>query len=196
MSLLRYLWYQFSFFYRLMLGKIIGVSYIVNYLRNPNPVLNTKLLRAFGATVGERTVVKRSIYLDNVYEDVDSANNFSHLVIGSNCYIGDCTYVDLAGKVVVGDNVVISGSVSLVTHADCNRSKVLNEVFPRQSEGIIIRDGSWIGFGATILNGVTIGENSAIGAASLMRGDAESFSLYAGIPAVKIRSIHCKNDEA
>jgi len=72
------------------MGKTFGISYIVRYLRNPDPLISVKLLRAFGARIGERTTVKRTIYLDNVYRDKNSTGDFSHLKIGENCYVGDC----------------------------------------------------------------------------------------------------------
>ena len=50
-----------KFYYCLFLGKIFGISYIIRYLRNPDPLLNVKLLRSFGASIGEKTVIKRLI---------------------------------------------------------------------------------------------------------------------------------------
>ena len=49
-----------------------GISFLVRYLRNPNPRLTVRLLRAFGARVGNRTTFKRSLILDNTYEDENS----------------------------------------------------------------------------------------------------------------------------
>lgn len=178
-----------KFYYHLLAGKIFGISYIVGYLRNPDPLISVRLLRAFGARIGEGTTIKRSIYLDNTYEDESSAGDFSHLEIGRNCYIGDCTYLDLANKVSIKDNVVISGGVSFVTHADCNRSKYLEKVYPRTCKKIVVEDGVWIAFRVTVLNGVTIGENAVITAHSLVQKDAEKYCLYGGIPAKKLKSL-------
>jgi acetyltransferase-like isoleucine patch superfamily enzyme len=174
----------------LLKGKVFGISCIVRYLKNPNPLITVRLLQAFGAKIGEKTTIKRSISLDNVYEDKDSTNDFSHLKIGSNCYIGDCTYFDLANEIVIGNNTVISGGVSFVTHADCNRSKCLGKVFPRICERIIVEEGAWIAFKVTILNGVTVGENSVVAAHSLVKEDIEKHCVYAGIPAQKMRNIN------
>ena len=176
------------FYYYLLLGKLFGISYIVKYLRNPDPLISVHLLRVFGAKIGKATNIKRTIFLDNVYEDENSTGNLSHLTIGNNCYIGDCVYIDLANEVIIGNNVVISGNVSFITHADCNRSKYLNEIFPRTCDKIIAQDGAWIGFGATILNGVTIGKNSLVAAKSLVKEDVQEYSMYAGIPAKKCKS--------
>jgi len=171
------------------MGKVFGISYIIGYLRNPDPLITIKLLRAFGAKIGKRTTIKRSIFLDNVYHDQNSSGDFSHLKIGNNCYIGDCTYFDLADEVIIKNNVVISGEVSFVTHADCNRSNYLEKIFPRKYGRIMVEDGAWIAFKSTILDGVTIGENSIVAAHSLVKEDIEKCSLYAGVPARKIRSL-------
>lgn len=178
-----------KFYFHLLMGKIFGISYVIGYLRNPDPLVSVKLLRAFGAKVGERTTVKRSIYLDNVYEDKNSTGDFSHLKIGKNCYIGDSTCFDLANEIIVGDDVVISDGVSFVTHADCNRSQYLEKIFPRTCEKIVVQDGVWIGFKSAILNGVTIGKNSVVAAYSLVKKDVEKYYLYGGVPAQKLRSL-------
>ena len=178
-----------NFYFHLLMGKVFGITYVVRYLRNPHPSITIKLLKTFGAEIGERTTVKRSIYLDNVYEDQNSVGDFSHLKIGCNCYIGDCTYFDLANEVIIKNNVVISGEVSFVTHADCNRSNYLEQIFPRTCGRIVVEEGVWIAFKSTILNRVMIGKNSVVAAHSLVKEDIEEYSVYAGVPANKIRSL-------
>jgi len=171
------------------LGKVLGLNAVVRYLRNPDPAVTVPLLRAFGATIGAGTTFKRSLFIDNAYEDLDSAGDFSHIVIGENCFVGDCVYFDLANRIVFEDNVVISGHVGFVTHADCNRSEYLATLFPRKSLPIKIEKGAWIGLGAKVLPGVTVGRNSVVAAGSLLRSDAGPNSLYAGLPAVKIKAL-------
>lgn len=178
-----------KFYMHLLMGKVFGISYIVRYLRNPDPSIAVILLRAFGAKVGKETTLKKTIYFDNVYEDQNSTGDFSHLEIGNNCYIGDCTYFDLANEIIIGNNVVISGGVSFVTHSDCNRSKYLDKIFPRTCERIVVEDGVWIAFKSTVLEGVKIGENSVIAAHSLVKMDAKEYCMHAGVPAQKVKSI-------
>lgn len=50
-------------------------------------------------------------------------------------------------------------------------------------------DNVWIGGGASILPGVTIGDNCVIGAGSVVTKDVESNTIVAGNPARFIRSI-------
>lgn len=178
------------------LGKIFTISYVVRYLRNPNPRITTKLLRAFNAQIGDNTTIKRSLIVDNVYEDENSTGNLSYLSIGKNCYIGDSLFIDLSNKIIIENNVVISAKVSLITHADCNRSEYLAEKFPRQCQPIYIKKGAWIGFNATILSGVTVEENSVVGANSLLNRNSESKTVFAGLPAKRIKKLENFTEES
>lgn len=180
---------RLEFFLVSTAGKWLGISWIVRYLRNPNPRLTVKLLRKFGAIVGDGTTIKRSIIIDNAYEDMTSRGDFSGLIIGNNCYIGDDVYMDLADSIFIEDNVVISARVAFITHADCNRSEYLSEKYPRQQGGIRIESGSWIGFNAVILHGVTVGENSLVAACSLVDNNVDGHALYSGVPAKKAKEI-------
>jgi acetyltransferase-like isoleucine patch superfamily enzyme len=172
-----------------LLVQTQGVSGAVRYLRNPNPDYSADLLRSFGAEVGNGTTIKRSLQLDNISRDKNSVGDFQHLSIGRNCYVGDGVYFDLANKVVLGNDAILSGHVSIVTHADCNRSAFLADRFPRKCAPVHVKEGSWIGFGSTLLAGATVGPNSFVAAESLVTEDVESGSLYAGAPAEKVRSI-------
>jgi hypothetical protein len=63
-----------------------------------------------------------------LYEDENSAGDFRFIKVAKNCYIGDCVYFDLANKIVLEDNIIISDQVSFITHSDCNRSKYLSQI--------------------------------------------------------------------
>ncbi len=173
----------------LLSGTIFGLSSIVRYLRNPNPQITVRVLRAFGATIGEKTTFKRSVFIDNSFEDQHSAGDFSYFKVGSNCYIGDCVYIDLSNEIILEDNVVVAGQVSFITHADCNRSKYLESQFSRRCEPIRVSEGAWIGFRAMILSGVEVGKRTIVAADSLLRENASAHSVYSGIPARKYKEI-------
>ena len=54
------------------------------------------------------------------------------------------------------------------------------------NEKIVIGDDVWVGYGAIILSGITIGQGSIIAAGSLVTRNVDPFSIYAGVPAKKI----------
>jgi acetyltransferase-like isoleucine patch superfamily enzyme len=54
---------------------------------------------------------------------------------------------------------------------------------------VIIEDGVWIGDKVTILSGIRIGENSIIGANSLVTKDIDANCVFGGIPAKLIKRI-------
>jgi acetyltransferase-like isoleucine patch superfamily enzyme len=132
---------------------------------------------------------KGHLIIDNACEDKNSTGDFSHLSVGDNCYIGMGVYFDLSNRITIHDNVVISGNVSFITHADCNRSIELAAAFPRRCEPVVIEEGAWIAFGATVAAGVTVGAKAVIAAGAVLLEDAQPRHLYGGVPARIIRII-------
>ncbi len=117
--------------------------------------------------------------------------------------MGEGTYTNLGFRFVsddyekrlfIGKNVSIAPNATFVCMSSANNGKEINEI-PyvkeklTQSENIIIDDEVWIGVNTTILPGVHIGKCSVIGAGSIVTKDVEPYSIYAGVPAVKIRSL-------
>lgn len=170
------------------LGIGFGLPAVIRYLRNPNPRITIKVLRKFGAKVGNGTTIKGSLFVDNVNGDANSTGDLSHLTIGNNCYIGDAVFFDLADNILIRNNAVIAGRASFITHAECNRSPYLSEKFPRTNAPVIVGEGAWVGYGATVLQ-ANIGAEAAIGAHSLLLRDAASRHVYAGTPARQLRPI-------
>src|SRR5450830_266701 len=106
--------------------------------------------------------------------------------IGRNVFINqNCTMYDLAG-LDIGDDVMIGPNVSIITSG--------HPISPSQrhtaviAKPIRIERNVWIGAGATIIGGVTIGENSVVGAGSVVTRDVPSNTLVGGNPAKVIRS--------
>jgi len=92
----------------------------------------------------------------------------------------------------MGDYVTTSSGVKFVTHDGSMR--VLRQVYPECNKmdyiaPIIIGNNVFIGMDSIILPSVTIGDNVIIGAASLVKGELKSNSVYAGVPARYICSI-------
>ncbi|MGO9145150.1 MAG: acyltransferase [Desulfomonilia bacterium] len=106
-----------------------------------------------------------------------------------------------AEKVTIGDDVLVSWSVTIVDHNShsVSFSKRSNDVVmwreqrkdwvPVKIAPVNISDKVWIGFNSIILCGVTIGEGAIIGAGSVVTSDVPAWSIAAGNPARVIREI-------
>lgn len=114
--------------------------------------------------------------------------------IGKNTFIGHETLI-MGGdsKIIIGNNCDISSRVNIIsgTHAvDMNneRSAGLGT-----GKDIIIEDGVWIGFGALVLPGVTIGKKSIIGAGSVVLKDIPPYCIAVGNPCTPIKKWNFEN---
>lgn len=110
-----------------------------------------------------------------------------NIVIGKNVFVNHaCTFMDRGG-ITLEDNVLIGPKVNLIT-----TNHPINPAERRAtiSQPIIIRKGAWIGVGATILPGVTIGKNSIVAAGAVVSKDVPDNSIVGGIPAKIIKSIN------
>ena len=90
----------------------------------------------------------------------------------------------------IGDDVIIAGNVSIITHgADW---RILHNLYGDvigSGDKVKIGNNVFVGIGTTILKGVTIGDNVIIGAGSTVTKDLQANGVYAGTPAKYIMSI-------
>jgi acetyltransferase-like isoleucine patch superfamily enzyme len=97
-----------------------------------------------------------------------------------------CTIYDMGG-VDIGDRVMIGPNVNIITAGhpvDPAQRRAYVEAKP-----IVIASNVWIATAATILGGVTVGENSVVAAGAVVTKDVPANSLVAGVPARVIRSL-------
>ncbi len=91
--------------------------------------------------------------------------------------------------VVIEDDVLIGSGVHFYVHNhrfdDCTIPIIDQGHYP--SEEIVVKKGSWIGAKAIILPGVTIGENSVVGAGSVVTKSVPERTVVAGSPAKIIK---------
>lgn len=97
-------------------------------------------------------------------------------------------FVKDRGSLYIGDRVSIAPGVILTLTSHPNASKIRTEISYKPSE-IRIEDDVWIGAGAIILNGITIGEGAIVGAGSVVTHDVEPYTIVAGNPARKIKDV-------
>ncbi|MGY6773035.1 sugar O-acetyltransferase [Gallibacterium sp. ZY190522] len=112
-----------------------------------------------------------------------------NIEVGNNFFANyQCTILD-SGKVSIGDNVMFAPNVSLYTVGHPLHYQQRNQGY-EQAKAIIIKDNVWIGGNCVILGGVTIGENSVIGAGSVVTKSIPANSLAFGNPCRVIREIN------
>ncbi len=106
--------------------------------------------------------------------------------IGKNVFINfDCTFLDLGG-ITIEDNVMLGPKVSLLSEGHPISSKDRQTL---TTGSIHIKKNAWIGANATILQGVTIGENSIVAAGSVVSKDVPDNVVVGGTPAKIIKTI-------
>jgi len=92
------------------------------------------------------------------------------------------------GMVKIGDRVAIADRVTLIVSSNANFSKI------RPSMGdvhrsIEISEDAWLGAGSIIFPGVKIGMGSVVGAGSVVTEDVPNFTVVAGNPARRLRTL-------
>ncbi|QIL41657.1 sugar O-acetyltransferase [Pedobacter sp. HDW13] len=114
--------------------------------------------------------------------------NFGQFInLGKNVFINHaCSFLDMGG-ITLEDDVLIGPKVNLITENHpidpLNRRGML-------CQPILIKRNAWIGAGATILPGVTIGENAVVAAGAVVSKNVDDNTVVAGIPAKVIKQIH------
>ncbi|GAB3736779.1 sugar O-acetyltransferase [Spirosoma lituiforme] len=114
-------------------------------------------------------------------------SNFGRSIrLGKNVFINHtCSFLDIGG-ITIEDDVQIGPRVNLTSENHpldpANRKTVL-------LQPILIRRNAWIGAGATILPGVTVGENSIVAAGAVVSRDVPPNTVVAGIPAKVVKAL-------
>ena len=168
--------------------------------------LRTKrLLAEFNATDLAATARRQELLRDmlgHVGQAVHVDMDF-HCEYGRNIFVGDrviinmnCTFVD-NHRIDIGNNVLIASNVQIYTATHSTR---VGERMAEPQDGggvacytlarpVRVEDGAWIGGGAILLPGVTIGRNSVVRAGSVVTRSIPANCVAVGNPCRVIRQI-------
>ena len=102
--------------------------------------------------------------------------------IGKNVTVMNGVLMMSAGGITIEDNVLIAANVQLISNNHDPYDRYVITCKP-----ILIKEGAWIGAGATILPGVTVGKNAIVGANSLVSKDVPDYGVAVGSPAKVIK---------
>ena len=113
---------------------------------------------------------------------------------GQNTYIGDHVYLNFSctildnNEVRIGHHVMIGPGVQIYTAAHLLQAEGRNQGL-EEAKPVVIEDNVWIGGGAILLPGVTIGRNAVVGAGAVVTRGVPANVVVAGNPARVIREI-------
>lgn len=118
--------------------------------------------------------------------------------IGSHVSIGSgAQFVSTLATIYIHDYVVMGPNVAIYTgdHITNTIGKHIIEITDADKvdqdgiwdKDVTIESGCWIGTRVVILKGVTIGRGSIIGAGSVVVKDVPAYSVYTGVPNMKVR---------
>ncbi len=163
--------------YKMREAAYATMSLLVRMNNSSDPEeIRDLLSRITGIEIDETVAVFTPLYI----------NYGKHTRIGKNVFINfGCTFLDLGG-ITIEDNVMLAPKVSLLSEG--------HPVSPSDRHSLIvghihIKKNAWIGANATILPGVTIGENAIVAAGAVVSKDVPDNTIAGGIPAKIIKNI-------
>ena len=137
----------------------------------------SQFINLYGCTIGDNVKIGAFVEIQK--------NAF----VGNNCKISSHTFI--CEGVTIEDDVFIGHSVAFIndTYPRATADGKLQTESDWKVEKTLVKKGASIGSGATILSQVTIGENSIVGAGSVVTKDVPANTIVAGNPARPLRKI-------
>ncbi|MEI4551624.1 acyltransferase [Pseudoalteromonas spongiae] len=121
------------------------------------------------------------------------SDRIAKLIIGNNVDVGWQNAFSVGTKIELQDDVRLAGKVFLAGFPghplNCAERAKGKPDLPEQAGDIIIKQGAWIGTGATVLAGVTVGKGAIVAANAVVTKDVADFTLVAGNPAKVIKRV-------
>lgn len=141
---------------------------------------NTQIMRyPDNISVDDYAVVKEG-------SRICACNSEATISIGKNTTVGYHTFIFSSNSITIGNDCLIAPFAYLVdSDHGIEKSSNINQQ-PNTTSPISIGNDVWIGTGAKILKGTTIGDGAVIAAGSLVKSDVEPYTIVGGTPAVKI----------
>ena len=135
--------------------------------------IKTRILRLFGAEIGNGVVIKPSVNIKYPWK----------LKVGDHVWIGENVWIDNLIQVTILKNSCISQGAMLLT-GNHNYKKTTFDLFLGE---ISLEDGVWIGAKTLVCPGITCHSHSVLSAGSILTTDMEEYAIYMGNPAKKYK---------
>jgi acetyltransferase-like isoleucine patch superfamily enzyme len=164
------------------LALIRLVHYLTNYLINHVPSFTMRRLwyqRVMGVTYGPRAGIHLGCHLWSYSPRQVRRSGFR---LGAYSRVNRNCCLDVRGGLDIGDNVSISPDVRILTATH----GVNDPGFRVETRPVTIEDNVWIGTGAMILPGVTVGRGGVVAAGAVVTRDVPPLAIVAGVPARQV----------
>ena len=122
----------------------------------------------------------------NIYPSV-IINHPEHVSLGARVHIAEFVHIWGLGKVNIGDDVLIAAHTIITSMTHDVNSVLFSDTLI--AKPVVIESNVWIGSGSIILPGVRIGEDSIVGAGSVVTKDVPKRSMVVGAPAKVVREL-------
>ncbi|MEH1943350.1 MAG: DapH/DapD/GlmU-related protein [Nostoc sp.] len=182
--------------YRAIFGQIGSSVYIQD---------GVEFISTDSITIGDGVYIFKGVRIDGKGHENNRINLENGVVIERNVVIGalNNTSIDIDRDTFIGPSVCIGGPGDIKIGKHCliaahtgiyaNNHNFTDPMEPIKyqgitSKGIVIEDDCWLGHGVKVLDGVTIGRGSVIGAGAVVTKDIPPLSIAVGIPARVIKS--------
>lgn len=149
-------------------------SLIFNSYLFPFSGVKVRLLRLFGARVGQGVLIKPKVNIKYPWK----------LQIGHHCWIGENVWIDNLGLVTLGDHVCLSQGAMLL----CGNHNYKSPRFELMVGDITLEDGVWIGAHAVVCPGVICASHAILAVNSVATSKLDSYGIYQGNPAILVRN--------
>ena len=106
----------------------------------------------------------------------------SLVVVGDDCQIAPDVIFNATEPITIGSSVGISAEVVILTHG-YHAGHAVRDGHAAVFAGVVVDDGVWLGFRATVLAGVRIGSGTVVAATATVTASVPAGVLAAGVPA-------------
>lgn len=138
-----------------------------------------------------RTLFKKTG--NNFIFDPNDLFTYQTICVGNDVYIGPGAKLSASNSTITIGNKVMFGPGVTVMGGDHNTSVIgaymydVSEKRPEDDQPVVIEDDVWVGAGAIVLKGVTLGEGSIIAAGAVVTRSVPANTIVGGVPAKRLK---------
>ena len=182
----------------------IDLDRIEDYMKFVNPIDNTQLTESEGKSkIRDETLlfefnhakpytreywrILDELFYNQLGEGTIISNQLTvvapqNVKMGKNVYVMNGVLLMASGGILVEDYALIAAHAKIISN---DHDPYFRPIITCQP--VIIKEGAWIGAGAAIMKGVTVGKYAIVGANSVVTKDVPDYAVVVGVPAKVIK---------